>query len=191
MLFRIQKIKVSCKIALALSIGLIPFQARAQVNSNIVNVALAAQVQQSISVSAGLGTVNFTLLAGGVADGDNPVPITTSWNLNPGVVGAVTLYAYFDVPAQALTDGTNNIPSANVLGRYTAGTPTVFTSITQSNPVGPAGGSLLLFTETITGANKVKTRGPENLDLRVDLTSLPNQAASTYNGTLRIQAQAL
>lgn len=142
-------------------------------------------------MSVGLATVNFTLLAGGVANGDNPVPVTTSWNLNPGAVGAVTLYAYFDIPAQALTDGTNTIPSSKVLGRFATGAPTIFTPITQTNPVGPAGGTVLLFTEAVTGANKVKTRGPENLELDIDLTTLPNQPAGTYTGTLRLQVQAL
>jgi len=49
----------------------------AQVNSNLSNVSINAAIQHSISVSVGLGTVNFTLLAGGAANGDNPIPVTT------------------------------------------------------------------------------------------------------------------
>ncbi len=178
-------------VGFLVAVAMTSLRASAQINSNFSNVSINAAVQQSISVSVGLASVNFTLLAGGVANGDNPVPVTASWNLNPGSVGSVTLYAYFDIPAQALSDGTNAIPAANVLGRYTTGAPTIFTPITQTSPVGPAGASLLLFTETITGANKVKTRGPENLELEIDLTTLPNQPAGTYTGTLRLQARAL
>jgi hypothetical protein len=171
--------------------ALAPGRASALVISNIGNVSLAASLSQGLTVSLPSGTtVSFALANGSPAAGDVPVVISTSWNLNPGQTGAVTLYGYFALPAQSLTNGVGgDIASSLVQGRVTTGTPTTYTAFTQTNPVGPAGGSLLLFSETITGLNKNKTR-TDNLDLRIDLTgqSLP---AGTYTGTLRIQARAL
>jgi hypothetical protein len=159
--------------------------------SNTANVALNATLLPGFSVSVlGGANVNFSLVNGAFANGSTPVSIATRWNLNPGQTGAVTLYGYFTTPAQALTDGSgNDIASSLVQARMTTGTPTVYTAFTQTNPVGPAGGSLLLFSENISGPNKIKTR-VDNMDLRINLTgqTLP---ATTYTGTLRIQARAL
>jgi hypothetical protein len=165
----------------------LPFRALAQVNSNVGNVTLSADVQQFISVSPGVATVNFALLPGNAVTGAPTVPITTSWNLKPGGGPTVRLYAYFDSSTVALTDGTDNIPSSDVLGSFNSG---AFTAFTGTGPFGAGGASFLLFSEAITGANKVKTRN-DNLDVRIDLTGLPLLPASTYTGTMRIQAQAL
>ena len=67
--------------------------------------------------------VNFALTENAATNGSVPTVIQTAWNVNPGLVGAVTLYGYFDVPAQALTDGGgNNIPTSWVEGQMTTGT---------------------------------------------------------------------
>jgi hypothetical protein len=174
-------------LLLAVSLVVFPFRALAQVNSNVGNVILNANVQDSISVSLGVGTVNFSLLPGAAVTGTPQVPITTSWNLKPAGGPTVSLYAYFDSSTVALTDGTDNIPSADVLGSFNSGG---FTALTQTGPFGAAGASLLLFSEAISGVNKIKTRN-ETLDVRIDLTGLPSLPAGTYTGTMRIQAQAL
>ena len=44
-----------------------------------------------------------------------------------------------------------------------AQTPTSYTAFTQTNPVGPAGGSLALFTTNITGINELSSRN-DNLN---------------------------
>jgi hypothetical protein len=172
---------------LGLSFVVLPFRALAQVNSNVGNVTLSASVQEFISVSPGFGTVNFALLPGAAATGTPTVPITTSWNLKPGGGPTVSLYAYFDSSTAALTDGTDNIPSSDVQGNFNSGG---FTAFTGAGPFGAAGASLLLFSESISGINKIKTRS-DNLDVRLDLTGLPNLPAGTYTGTMRIQARAL
>ena len=165
--------------------------AEAQTLSNISNITLNASAAQTLTVSVTSGsTVNFTLAQGAAAAGDVSPAISTSWNLNPGLTGAVSLFGYFNTPSAALTDGTYDIASTYVQGRMTTGSVATFTSFTQTNAVGPANGSLLLFSEAITGANKIKTRS-DNLDLQVDLTASPTVPASTYTGTLRIQARAL
>ena len=171
-------------------LALVPAVASAQVLSNIGNVNLAAALPQSLTITVtGGSTVNFTLTNGSPANGDVPAVIQTTWNLNPGQTGAVSLYGYFDTPAQALAAGTDYIASSLVEGQMATGTPTTYTAFTQTGPVGPAGGSLALFSENITGVNKIKTR-TDNLDLRINLTgqTLP---AGSYAGVLRLQARAL
>ena len=165
--------------------------ASAQVLSGIRSVNLTATLNLALTVSVmGGSSVNFALTPNAPTNGDVPTIIRTAWNLNPGQIGAVRLYAYFNVPAQALTDGAgNNIPSSWVMGQMATGTPTSYTAITQTNPVGPAGGSLALFTTNITGVNKVSSR-TDNLNLRIDLTGR-TLSAGAYTGVLRIQARAL
>ena len=172
-------------------LALAPAMASAQILSNISSVNLSATFAQTLSVSITSGsTVNFALTANAAAAGDVPAVVQTSWNLNPGQVGAVSLYGYFDTPAQALTDGGgNDIASSLVEGRMTTGTPTTYTAFTQTNPVGPAGGSLALFSSNITGLNKIATR-TDNLDVRINLTGTTVPAGS-YTGVLRLQARAI
>jgi hypothetical protein len=186
-------LSTSVRVALAFAVAGLgaTASAHAQTLSNIANVNLNATAAQTLTVSVTSGsTVNFTLAQGAAAGGDVSPAIATSWNLNPGLTGAVTLFGYFDTPSSALTDGVYDIASNYVQGRMTTGSVATFTSFTQTNAVGPANGSLLLFTENVTGANKIKTRS-DNLDLQVDLTASPTVPASTYTGTLRIQARAL
>jgi hypothetical protein len=165
--------------------------ASAQVPSGIANVNLNATLLHWVTVRVtGGSSVNFALTQNAATNGDVPTVIHTAWDLNPGRIGAVRLYGYFSVPSQALSDGTgNNIPASWVLGQMPTGTPTTYTAFTQTNPVGPAAGSLALFTTNITGSNKIGSR-TDNLNLRIDLTghTLP---AATYTGVLRIQARAI
>ena len=181
---------VAVAVAVVL-LGVVPAVASAQIVSNVANVSLSAVLAQSITVSVTSGSsVNFALTNGTLVGGDVPAVIQTSWNLNPGIIGAVSLYGYFTTPAQALSDGAGNfITTALVEGQMSTGTPTTYAAFTQTNPVGPVGGSLALFTEVVTGANKIKTR-TDNLDLRINLLgqTLP---AGTYTGTVRLQARAI
>ena len=175
----------------ALAFALLPVAAKGQLLSNAVNVTLNANLAETLSVSStGVSTVSFTLVPGGNATGTGQVGVQTSWVLKPGKT-TVNLVGYFDTTS-ALTDTvtpTNHIPSANVLGQVNGAGG--FTAFTQSvSGIGTAGASLQLFIETITGTNKKKTR-TDTLDLEIDLTSLPQQPAGDYTGTLRIQAIAL
>lgn len=161
---------------------------QAQVLSNVGNVTINAVVPQSLTVSVAPGIVAATVTPGAAATATPTVVVTTSWNLNPGLTGTVELFGYFDVPVQALSDGSgSNIPSSAVLASFNSG---AFAAFTQTNVVGPAGGSLLFFTESITGLNKIKTRN-DSMDLQIDLTAFPSQPAADYTGTLHLQARAL
>jgi len=177
--------------AAVLWLALMPSTSAAQVLSNTATVNLNATLAQSLTISVTSGsTVNFTLVNGNVANGSTSVVIQSSWNLSPLLVGAVSLYGYFGTPTQALSDGAGNyITSASVEGRMTTGAPVTYTPFAQTNPVGPAAGSLALFTEAITVLNGIKTR-TDNMDLRINLTGQTIPAA-TYTGVVTLQARAI
>jgi len=170
---------------------LLPAPGRGQLLSGLTGVTLNATTPSSLSISIPSGSsINFALVQGGIANGSVSAVVQTSWSVNPGKTGAISLYGYFSAPAAALSGTGFTIPSSYVEGRMLTGVPVAYAPFTQTNPVGPAGGSLLLFSETITGLNKSKIRS-DNLDLRINLTTSPPVPQGTYNGTLRIQARAL
>ena len=182
---------VRCALVAAVALAVSATTAPAQILSNIGNVNLNAVAAQELSVLISSGsTVNFTLAQGAAAAGDVSPAVTTDWNLDAALTGAVTLYGYFNTPTAALTDGAYDIAATYVEGRMTTGAVPAFTAFTQTNPVGPANGSLLLFTQNIVAANQLGTR-TDNLDLQINLTTSPIVPASTYTGVLRIQARAL
>ena len=161
----------------------------AQLNSNTSNVTLTATLVESLTVAAIPSAVNFTLVNGTTADGSSAVAITTTWVLSPTRT-SVKLYGNFSSSTAALTDGGgNNIPSADVLGQVSTGSPTSYTAFTQTGPFGAASASLLLFNQSITALNLTGNR-TDNLNLRIDLSSL-SLPAGVYTGTLHLQAQAL
>ncbi len=179
-----------CFLLLITIIAVTPQDGAPQLNSNVSSVALTATLLETLTVAAAPSAVTFNLVAGGAATGSAPVAVTTVW-----VLGAtrtkVNLYGSFASSTAALADGSgNNIPSANVLGQVTTGLPTTFTAFTQTGPFGAAGASLELFSQTISVTNLNGNR-TDNLNLKIDLTSLPQLPAGIYTGTLNIQAQAL
>jgi hypothetical protein len=174
--------------ACALVLILLGFTAagRAQaLNSSFATVNLQANMNESLSVAAGPGTVNFALVAGGgISNGNVPVVIQTQWKLNPGR-NRVRLYAYFTSAAAALSNGATNIPSSRVLGSANAGP---FRTITRPGPFGP-GRSLQLFNQRIRNNNRTGQRNVQ-LRLQINTTGLP-LPPGTYTGLLLIQAQAI
>jgi hypothetical protein len=154
-------------------------------------IALAATKTSQLSVIVGSGAVQTiaSLTDNAVNNFPAPVVITTSWDVNPGQTNTVNLMAYFTTPAQALVGPATQIPASRVLGRMTTGLPVAFTAITQNavGGVGTAGGSLRLFAQNITGANK-KTSRTDNLNLQINLTGFPTLAPGLYSGTLNLKA---
>jgi hypothetical protein len=154
-------------------------------------IALAATKTSQLSVIVGSGAVQTiaSLTDNAVNSFPAPVVITTSWDVNPGQTSTVNLMAYFTTPAQALVGPTTQIPASRVLGRMATGLPVAFTAITQNavGGVGTAGGSLRLFAQNITGANK-KTSRTDNLNLQINLTGFPTLAPGLYSGTLNLKA---
>jgi hypothetical protein len=163
-------------------------------NSNTSTVSLTATLGESLTIAATPAAVTFNLVSGGTASGSAPVAMTTSWVLS-SARSTVTLTGYFSSASAALTSGGNtpvNIPTSEVLGQVTTGSPTAYTAFTQTpstGGVGVAGASLVLFTQSIGATNRATTRN-DNLNLEINLSNqqLP---AGTYTGTLNLQAQAL
>jgi hypothetical protein len=187
-----------CVLALVVFASCAPAFGQPNLNSNTATVALTATLGESLTVSATPGTASFTLVSGAPATSTAPVAMTTTWIMNRNRA-TVTLVGYFASATAALTDGgspANTIPTSEVFGQVTTGTPTTYTAFTGSGvgtggtQVGVAGASLTMLTQTIDTTHRSGTR-TDNLNLKIDLTSQPQLPAGTYTGTLSLQAQAL
>ena len=129
--------------------------------------AIALSATKAASVSVSLPGGSSAGLPGALVTGPNdfaPIPVTTSWEVDPQRTSAVALVAYFEQPARALAGPRAAIPSAAVLGRVPTGGPKA-SRRSSGAPVsagtaaaGSAGGTLVLFTQTISGANAVGGR---------------------------------
>ena len=180
-------------IVTALTIVTAKGSAQAGLTSNTGTVTLTAVKSPSLTVTVNSGgTQNIAAIVDNATnDFPSSVNITTAWDVNPSAA-SVTLVGYFATPSAALTNGTFNIASSSVKGKVTTagapGAPAAFTAFTNNGAgaVGVAGGSLTLFTETITGANKSASRTID-LALQLDLTG-QTTTPGTYTGTLNLRA---
>jgi hypothetical protein len=157
--------------------------------TQIISLAAAAPSTLTVTIESGAVQTIAAIADNAVNSFPAPVVIQTAWNVNPGQTNTVNLVAYFSLPAQALVSGSTAIPSSRVLARMTTGLPGTFTAITQNGigGIGPAGGSLGLFSVSIGGPNKNSSR-TDNLDLQLNLVGLPPLPAGTYAGVLNIRA---
>jgi hypothetical protein len=157
--------------------------------ARVITLAATKSTQLTLTVTSGAVQSIASLTDNALNPFPSPVVIVTSWDLNPGQTNTVNLMAYFSNPAQALVGPSTQIPSSRLLGRMTTGLPVSFTAITQNavGGIGTAGGSLRLFSQNISGANKKASR-TDNLDLEIDLTAFPTLAPGNYSGTLNLQA---
>jgi len=144
----------------------------------------------TITVTATPALVNFSLVPKTAVVGSPAVNITTSWS-GLTLLGTITLYGFFS-SSNALTGqlSTTSIPTADVFGQVTTGLPTAYTAFTQTNTFGGAGASLKLFAQPILVAITPGSR-TDALNLKIDLTSLPQLPADKYTGTLTLQAQEM
>lgn len=178
-------LRVPVPILAVLGVLLAGSPARAQLNSNIAGVNLAADLTTSLTITASPGLVNFALIPNGTATGSVPVTVNVSWTLRPSV-GAVTTYAYFTSAAVALTDGAaDNIPSSSVSGSVNGGAYGAFTGVSPF----AATSSITLSSIKILGNNRTGNH-TDTLNLQISTIGL-NLPAGTYTGVLNIQAQAL
>jgi hypothetical protein len=167
-------------LALTLSASI----ASAQLNSGAQTIALNANLAESLTLTLSGNAVNFTLTPGSAANpGSATITATTAWTLGPGRT-AVGVYAYF-TSAAALTDGTNSIPFSAFYIADNGGASTPLTSTLSF------GTGLTLANVAITNANRSSSR-TDAMTFNINLTggTLPQLPASTYTGTLNIQAQA-
>jgi hypothetical protein len=158
-------------------------------NSGAQTIALNAVLNESLTLNLSANAVNFALTAGSAANpGSTTITATTAWTLKPGRT-AVGVYAYFANAAAALTDGAgNNIPSSAF---FIADNGGASTALTSSVIFGGANAGYLMANVPITGVNKNFSR-TDVMAFNINLTggTLPQLPASTYTGTLNIQAQA-
>ena len=174
-------------VSLARGTAVAAAQAGAVSTAHVIALAATKAGRLTVTVTSGLIQSIPAVSDNAVNSFTGPAVILTQWDVNPGQTNTVNLVASFSVPALAMT-GPTNIPSSRILGRMTTGIPVAFTAITQNGVggVGTAGGSLRLFSQNITGANKTASR-TDNLDLRLDLSGLTLPVGS-YTGTLNIRA---
>jgi len=178
-----------CAALAALAIWPAPLGAQIGLASATAAIALSATKVASVSVSLPGGS--SATLPGALVTGPNdftPVAVTTSWDVDPARAAAVALVAYFAQPARALAGPQAAIPSAAVHGRVPTGGPksfAPFTGAAVTAGAGTAGGTLVLFTQTISDANALGGRS-DDLQVRIDLTGAPELPAGSYTGTLNL-----
>ncbi|HET9465351.1 MAG TPA: hypothetical protein VFO71_07475 [Gemmatimonadales bacterium] len=174
---------------LALSVLLTLRALELPAQTQIISLAATAPGNLTVTIQSGGVQTIAGIADNAVTNFPSPVVIQTGWNLNPGQTNTVDLVAYFSLPVQAMAGGSTLIPASRVLGRMTTGLPTTFTAIAQNGigGIGPAGGSLHLFSVNIGGANKTASR-TDNLDLQLNLVGFPPLPAGTYAGVLNIRA---
>ena len=150
---------------------------------------------QSLTVSVSTPGVSWSSLVPGSANnpGSATVNVTTTWSLSPkGGGDNMRLYAYFATPSAALahqsvcSSGCTDIPSSAFQISVNSGG---FQAVTGTSSYS-AGGTLLVFSQPITGANKTGSR-MDTLAFNIDLSALPQLPADTYKGVLNIVAESL
>jgi hypothetical protein len=158
------------------------------------SVQLTATKRASVGIALPGGSA--ASLPGGLLDGPNdfaPLPVVTTWNVDPARTAAVTLAAFFDAPERALAGTDGAIPASHVFGRVATGGPKSFAPFTGpavvsgSGMVAVAGGTLVLFAQPISSANAVGGRRDE-LQVRIDLSGLADLPPGSYSGTLNLVA---
>ena len=174
---------------LALGAGEAAAQAGTVSPARLVTLSATKPGRLTVSLTAGLSRSIPAVTDNAVNAFAGTTTIVTQWDVNPGQTNTVNLIAYFTTPAQAMIGGTVQIPSSRILGRMTTGLPVAFTAMTQNGigAVGTAGGSLRLFSQSISGPNKAASR-TDDLDLQLDLVGFPALPPGTYSGTLNIRA---
>lgn len=160
------------------------WQRRAPLSASAA-VRLIAIKPSSISVSVHEVPLAFDFQPN-ISNPALPVPVTTSWNVNPLEVRGVEVVAYFADPEHALTSPEAAfIPARDVLGRVDG---SAYRAFDQTNRFGPAASSLRLLSEPISSANRLATRN-QLLEIRLNETRLQNQPSARYSGVLQIEAR--
>jgi hypothetical protein len=181
-------------VALGLQLLAAPLAAQIGLASGSQSVQLLATKRGSVGIalpSGAAATLPGDLVAG--ANDFAPLPVVTSWNLDPARTASVRLVAFFETPARALAAEWGAIPASSVLGRVPTGGPKSFAPFTGDavatggGILGAVDGTLVLFAQPIAGGNAVGSRTDE-LQMRIDLSGLPDLPPGTYTGTLNLVA---
>lgn len=143
----------------------------------------------TLTISATPSVVSITLVASGTAVAASSITINTT-STGASLFSSIALYGYFTSASMALSGGTpvSYIPASVIYGKCTTGTPTSYTSFSSTEPVGTASAGLQIYSSS-SGLSLGLSR-TDVLSLEINLSSLPQQPAATYTGSLYLQAQA-
>ena len=170
--------------ALLLSLFSAP-QSKAQTSSNAAAVTMSFAVESSLTVAASPSSIVFSPTDARHATASAPIAVTTSWNLAVGG-GNVFTVAYFSTNTAALTNGTLNIPTSNILASINGGTATACTradvNVAAANPGG-------ICPEIFAGIG-VTAQGTHSDTILLSLSSGTDFPAASYAGTITISTQA-
>jgi hypothetical protein len=144
----------------------------------------------TLTISATPTVVSVTLVPGGTAVASSSISITTT-EFGISLFSGAMMYAYFTTASQALSGGSpvSHIPSSAIYGRCPTGTPTTYTSFTSTGAFGGAGASLQVYNLT-GGLLSLGFTRTDVLSLEINLSSLPQQPAAAYTGSMFLQVQA-
>jgi hypothetical protein len=135
------------------------------------------------------GMVNFSLIPGRASNpGTGSISINVAWGC-PCDTPTFELYAYFNSPTVALTDGSgDNIPPSAV---SISDNGSAFQSLSSTQPFGAANSGLHLVSIPAAGGQN-GGRHTDSLHFNIDLSTgtLSKLPPGTYTGTLTIQGQA-
>ena len=169
-------------------VALLAGAANAQVTSTIQAISLTANKGQVVTVSTPSPAAQSLTLAEGVATAfDNPFTTTVAWDVTTTTT-TVKLVAYFTTASQALSNGTDYIPSSLIEISTDGGANWAPVTGNAVGSAGSAGASFVVYTSAVTsGANK-RANASVSFLVRVNLTSNPGLAAGAYAGTLHLMA---
>lgn len=188
------RLATSFSAALGLQLLAAPLVAQIGLASGSQSVQLLATKRSSVGIALPGGAA--ATLAGELVTGPNdfaPLPVVTSWNLDPTRSASITVLAFFETPARALAAELGAIPASHVLGRVPTGGPKSFAPFTGgpvsagAGVLGAMGGTLVLFAQPISSGNPFGSRTDE-LQVRIDLSGMPDLPPGTYTGTLNLVA---
>ena len=164
----------------------LPMSAAGQVVRMGVGAKPMGIVVGGASISASPGSISFALVSGGAANGSLPITVTTSLT-GIGVLDTVQIVAYFASPNALSSTAGDKIPASAVYARCSTCASMAWGNFTQTSSLGGSNSFVLengTDLLTITGGTRTNT-----LQLKVDLTLLPQTPAGTYTGTLVLAAQ--
>lgn len=135
------------------------------------------------------GVVNFNLVPGRASNlGTGSITVNLSWGC-PCDTATFELYAYFNSPTVALTDGAgNNIPPSAVSISDNGG---AFQTLNGTQPFGAANSGLHFVSIPATGGQRGGSHADSlNFNINLSTGTLTRLPPGSYAGTLTIQGQA-
>jgi hypothetical protein len=173
-------------LALALVLVLMPSMLEASPNTTAAQtISLSYTLSETLSLT--LGTTSATFIQGtpGAAAIASPFSVSATWSLN-GNRSEVDIVGYFS-STNALTAGSQNIPTSNIWSTETGGASACNGNWTTVNGFANA---CLFYQNTSPGINGT---GSANVTLSIPASAFTsmNLTPATFTGSLNVVAQAI